>query len=164
MKTANQANPELKKLCDLIQDMSICMLTTINTDHALISRPMSVLEMDSEGTLWFFMDKNSEKAASLSAMNLSFTNEHNGTYVSLSGHGEINSDTNNIERLWTFFAKPWFPEGIDSSNLVLLRFLPNTAEYWDAPHSKTVRIFAMAASIIAGKPIGLGEHDTLQLL
>lgn len=164
MKTANQTNPDLNKLCDLIQDMSICMLTTINSDHALVSRPMSVLEMDSEGVLWFFTDKNSDKTDALSAMNLSFANESNGTYVSLSGYGEINSDTNNIERLWTLFAKPWFPEGVDSSNLVLLRFLPNTAEYWDAPHSKMVRIFAMAASIIAGKPIGLGDHDRLQLL
>jgi general stress protein 26 len=164
MKTTNQTNPDLQKLCDLIQDMSICMLTTIDVDHALVSRPMAVLEMDSDGVLWFFTNMNSEKTTALSAMNLTFTNESNGTYISLSGCGEINSEVKNIERLWTFFAKPWFPEGVDSTNLVLLKFLPNTAEYWDAPQSKMVRIFAMAASIIAGKPIGLGEHDTLKQL
>ncbi len=28
-------------------------------------------------------------------------------------------------------------------------------------NSKMVRMFAMAASVVAGKPIGMGDHDTL---
>lgn len=161
MKTADQTNPDLRKLCELIKDMSIGMLTSTNTHNALVSRPMSVLEMDNEGALWFFTDKNSEKIHSLNNMNLSFSEEDSGTYVSMSGRGELSIDAERIKRLWTMFAKPWFPEGSDSTNLVLLKFLPNTAEYWDAPNSKMVRMFAMAASITAGRPIGLGEHDTL---
>jgi hypothetical protein len=34
-------------------------------------------------------------------------------------------------------------------------------EYWDAPNSKVVRMVAMAASVVAGKPIGMGDHGTL---
>jgi hypothetical protein len=46
----------------------------------------------------------------------------------------------------------------------LNQIVPDMAEYWDAPNSKMVRSFAMAASVLAGKPIGLGEHDTLTQL
>lgn len=161
MKITNQNAPELEKLSELIKNMSVGMLTTMNSHGALVSRPMSALEMDSDGALWFFTDKNSEKAESLNTMNLSFTHEGNGTYVSLSGHGRIHLDAERIKRLWTSFAKPWFPDGPDSPNLALLKFSPYTAEYWDAPHSKMVRMFAMAASITAGRPIGTGDHDKL---
>ena len=59
------------------------------------------------------------------------------------------------------FARPWFPEGVDAFNLGLSKVVPHTAEYWDTPHSKMVRMFAMAASIVAGKPIAMGENETL---
>jgi hypothetical protein len=32
--------------------------------------------------------------------------------------------------------------------------------YWDSPGSKVVRALAMAASVVAGKPVGLGEHGS----
>ena len=62
------------------------------------------------------------------------------------------------------FAKPWFPDGPDSSNLALLKFIPDRADYWDGPSSKMVRAFGMIASVIAGKPVGLGEHGSLTAL
>jgi hypothetical protein len=71
-------------------------------------------------------------------------------------------DRVHIEWLWTPFAKPWFPDGPGSPNLALLKFAPDTGEYWGAPHSKMARMFAIAASIVAAKPVGLGEHDTLR--
>ena len=63
--------------------------------------------------------------------------------------------------MWTVIAKPWFPDGPDSSNLALLKFIPNSADYWDGPSSKMVRALGMIASVIAGKPVGLGEHGSL---
>jgi hypothetical protein len=56
---------------------------------------------------------------------------------------------------------PGFLQGKDSPNLALLAFFPHTAEYWDAPNSKMVRMLAMAASVVAGKPVGMGDHATL---
>jgi general stress protein 26 len=58
------------------------------------------------------------------------------------------------------FAKPWFPEGPDSPNLALLKFIPDAADYWDAPNSVMVRAFGAVASIVAGKPVAMGEHGS----
>ena len=99
MKIATQKIPELNKLSELIKDMSVGMLTTLNSHNALVSRPMAALELDSEGALWFFTDKNSEKVDSLNTMNLSFTDEGDGTYVSMSGHGELLSSPERIKQL-----------------------------------------------------------------
>ena len=161
MKTEPQRSADLTQLCELIENMSVAMLTNLDDEGALVSRPMSPLEMDINGTLWFFTDRRSTKAEHLRVLNLSFTDPAQSTYVSLSGRGELDTDRTHIERLWTPLAKPWFPDGPDSPNLTLLKFMPDTAEYWDAPDSKMVRLVAMAASIVTGKPIGMGEHDTL---
>ena len=164
MKIETQHSAELTQLGQLLEPMSIAMLTNFEPEGRLVSRPMSPLEMDVHGALWFFTDRRSSKLEHLGVLNLSFTDEGKGTYVSLAGRGAIHDDRARIERLWTAFAKPWFPEGPDSANLTMLQFVPDIAEYWDAPHSKMVRMFAMAASVVAGKPIGLGEHDKLTQL
>jgi len=62
--------------------------------------------------------------------------------------------------LWTVLATPWFPEGPDSSNLALLKFIPDTADYWDGPSSEMARAFEMIACAIAGKPMALDEHGS----
>lgn len=165
MNIKPQKTAELTKLGVLIEDMSIAMLTTFETnEQALMSRPMAPQEMCEQGAIWFLTDPNSNKVKHLQVMNLGFSNEPESTYVSISGHGETINDRARIESLWTPFARPWFPDGVDSSNLALLKFVPHSAEFWDAPNSKMVRMLAMAASIVAAKPIGMGEHGNLNTL
>ncbi|MDP3669920.1 MAG: pyridoxamine 5'-phosphate oxidase family protein [Telluria sp.] len=161
MNIETQTSPGMAALCKLIEPIPVAMLSNIDADGALVSRPMAVLEVDASGAVWFFVDLRSSRVEFLRVVNLSFVDPGHGTYVSLSGRGEIRSDRSHVERLWTPMAKPWFPEGPASSNLALLKFVPHTAEYWDAPNSKMVRMFAMAASVVAGKPIGMGDHATL---
>lgn len=161
MKTEPQSSAALTQLCELIAPMRIAMLTSNDDEGALVSRPMSALEMDASGALWFFTDLRSAKVKHLHNVNLSFTDQDNGTYVSVSGRGDIYVDRARIEQLWTQFARPWFPDGPESEHLALLKFVPNSAEFWDAPNSKMVRLFALAASVLLGKPVGLGDHDTL---
>ena len=162
MKIKPQKTVELTKLGALIEDMPIAMLTTFEVDEqALMSRPMAPQEMCEQGAIWFLTDPNSIKVKHLQVMNLGFSNEPESTCVSVSGHGEIVDDRARIESLWTPFARPWFPNGVDSSNLALLKFVPHSAEIWDAPNSKMLCMITMAASIVAAKPFGMGEHRNL---
>jgi len=158
MKLHPQATPELTRLGELIEDMPVAMMVTLDDDHMLVSRPMTTLEMDAQGALWFFTDLRSTKLSQLQAVNLSFADSGQSSYVSLSGRGRTDTDADRIRALWTPFAKPWFPDGPTSPNLALLRFEPHTAEFWDASSSGMVRLFAMVASIVSGKPVGMGDH------
>lgn len=160
MKIETQPSPELTHVAKLIKDIPIAMLTTAQAGEGIASRPMAVLEMDAQGALWFLTDLRSSKVERLQAANLCFVDIAHGAYVSLSGRGEMDTDRERIKRLWTPLAKPWFPEGSDSSNLALLKFVPDAADYWDGPSSKMVRAFGMIASVIAGKPVAMGEHGS----
>ena len=161
VKIETQSNAELAQLGELIEGMSVAMLTNIHSDGSLVSRPMAPLEMDANGVVWFFIDATTTDEKHLKAVNLSFSNADAGTYVSLSGRGEIDLDRARMQRMWTPNAKPWFPDGPSSPELALLKVVPHAAEYWDAPHSRMIRLVAMAAAVVTGEPVALGDHDTL---
>lgn len=163
MKIQAQTSAAFTQLADLVEHLPVAMLTTQNEHGQLVSRPMSPLELDSAGAFWFFTDVKSSKVDQLHHLNLSFSSAEKSTYVSICGKGDIVLDPARNEALWTVFARPWFPDGSTSADLALLKVTPYTAEIWDSPSSKMVQLFALAASVVAGKPVGMGDHDTLKL-
>lgn len=161
MKIEPQATPDRVRLGELIADMPMAMLTSVGDDGALVSCPMEALEMDAEGGLWFFTDLRLDLAERVRVVNLAFVDDARGTYVSISGRGEIAKDALRIERLWTRFDRAAFPDGPGSRHLALLKVVAEKAEFWDAPNSRTVRLLSLAASAVAGAPIGQGDHQVL---
>ncbi len=153
MKIEAQDNAEFTRIGTQIELFSVAMLTSIDGDGALISRPMSPLKMDASGALWLFTDVRSAKVEQLGVVNLTFSDAQRAIYVSLSGHGEIYAEHGDAEKLWTSFAESWFPDGPDSSRLALLKFVPDAADYWDATHKKMVRVLGMASCVVSGDPI-----------
>ncbi len=63
MKIDPQSSAELTQLSRLIEGMSVAMMTTLDDDDALVSHPMSPLEMDSLSAIWFFADLGSKKSS-----------------------------------------------------------------------------------------------------
>ncbi len=163
MKIEKQDSPERQRLADLVEPARVAMLTTLDAQGQLTSKPMSPVAMDAQGCVWFFTDQHSTSPAQLERLNLSFCNVERSDYVSVVGRGELLDDRERAKALWTPMARPWFPEGPESPRLRLLKIVPHSAEYWDSPNSKMVRLFAIAASVAAAKPIGLGEHGNLEL-
>ena len=161
MKITEQRTEERIQLAALIEHIPIALLTLQDDERGLLGRPMAAQEMDAEGCIWFLVDQRALENENLRTANLSFVDHEKSTYVSISGFCELLFDRDHITRLWTESARPWFPEGSESGYVALLKFTPEFAEFWDSPHSRTVRLFAMAASIVTGKPMGLGVHDTL---
>ena len=161
MKIESQAHRLFADLCGLIEQIPVAMLTNVDAEGKLVGRPMSPIEMDRHGAVWFFIDLRHAKVEHMGASNLSFADSDRAIFISMSGQGQIHTDRVRIVQLWTLVVRPWFPDGVDSEHLALLKFVPDSAEYWDAPRSKMVRMVALAASVIAGKPIAQGEHDSL---
>jgi len=151
MNAASQDSPELSHICKLIAHISTATLTAFDAERALVSLPMIPLEMDDQGALWLFADLRSTTAdlrsttaERLRVVSLRFIDPVRPTYVELSGMVEIQFDHTRVERLRIQFAKPTFAIGPGLLNLTLLKFVLDRAEYWDAPLSKMVRMFAVA--------------------
>src|SRR5829696_9114291 len=77
-----------QKLYELIKDVKICMMTTVEPDGSLHSRPMYNQEADEAGDLWFFTKLQSPKVTEISKdgqVNLGFSNPSKQDYVSIAG-------------------------------------------------------------------------------
>lgn len=157
---------ELDRLDDLIDGERVVMLTRWTRDGLLHSKPMTVLQHDAGGSFWFFVKSDPDRAgddAQYRHCNLAFSQPDKGRHVSMAGQGRVVRDRTLIRSMWTTSAKPWFPEGPEAKDLALLEVVPTHAEYWDGPSNMVSRALAMAASIAAGRPIGLGEHGEIDL-
>ena len=161
MKIRNQNRPDLARLAELIADIDVAMLATNSRAGELASRPMTPIEMDEGGALWFFARRDAEVFDGTGPVNLAFVDPARSVYVSVCGTAAQVDDRARVRELWTPLARPWFPDGPDAPDLALLRVLPTTADIWDAPHSKVLRVLALAASVAAGQPVGLGGHERL---
>lgn len=143
MHVHEQQRPEQKQLAELLSGHAVAMLTEWH-EGQLRSRPMTVLELDGEGHLWFLAHLPQTEPpvteAAPSAVSLSFADERRSSYVSLSGHLVWTTDRARIESLWSRFARAWFPDGPDTPGLAAMAFVPDSADHWDSPHGRAVHL------------------------
>lgn len=158
MKRSKQNTDGMEKIAELVDEIGVAMLTFADDSGTLTSRPMMALEMDAEGSLWFFTRPTPGKVEAQGKVNLAFARPDRASYVSISGRAVLLKDRAKIDELWSPMAKPWFPEGKDDPDLTLLRVDVDDAEYWDSNSSKMVRLLAMAVSAASGKPVGMGDN------
>ncbi|MDZ8053370.1 MAG: pyridoxamine 5'-phosphate oxidase family protein [Aulosira sp. ZfuVER01] len=135
MTTSTDQNQHIHKLRGLIQDIDCAMLTTVDDDNSLHSRPMDkTSEIQPDGTLWFFTNASTHKVFEIEHrqhVNLSFTSPDKQRYISISGIAELVKDQNKMQELWKPKLKAWFPQGLDEPNLALLKIKINRADYWE---------------------------------
>jgi general stress protein 26 len=156
---------EFEKLCEMIKDIDFCMLTTVDENDELHSRPMSLNgDVDEEGNLWFFTSSSSHKASEIERtpnVNVSFVDTSDQRYVSISGTAQLVHDRNKIKELWKPVLKAWFPDGPDQPDVVLLKVKMTKAEYWDGPSSTISQAVSFVSAILTGKQVELGENKKL---
>lgn len=163
-KSADRAE-QIKKLGGLIKDIRIAMLTTVEEDGHLHSRPMATQEIEFDGDLWFFTGAETGKAYEVQhdqRVNVSFADPNKNSYVSVSGSAQLVHDKEKAKELWQPAHKAFFPEGVDDPNLVLLKIRVEEAEYWDAPHSAVAKMKILLRGL-TGAPQNLGENKQVVL-
>ena len=154
------------KLRELCRGIHIAMLTTVEENGSLRSRPMATHEIEEDGSLYFFTGRDAPKVGEAEGheLNVTFVDHGKSTFVSLSSHATMVDDKAKMEALWSPMLKGWFPGGIDDPNIGLMRVVPHHAEYWDSPNTKLVQLFAYAKASITGQaPKNVGEHEKVAL-
>jgi len=141
---------KINKVAEIVKDIRTCMFTTESKQGDMISRPMSTIDFDEEGNIWFFTDINSDKVDELKEQKnvlLSYAKPSNNTFLSITGNATISDDQSKKEEKFGTISKAWFPEGPTSEKLALIKFTPDSAEYWDSPNSSLVQLFRIGKAI-----------------
>jgi general stress protein 26 len=160
-------DPNAAKLYEMIKSVKIAMMTTIDTDGTLHSRPMHSQEADEHGDLWFFTQIQSPKVTEVSRdnlVNLAYADPDKQHYVSVSGKAEIVRDKAKIEEKWSEGMRTWFPQGTDDPQIALIRVHPVKGEYWDSPSSTVLHLYGYVKATLTGEPPkNVGDQEKVNL-
>ena len=146
----NSKEEAVKKFKALIQDVNICMFTTIDDRNRIFSRPMSTVQIDDEGNAWFFTNEFSEKIHEVSSDNtvyLIYSHPGKNVYVTVTGTSSLILNRNKIDELWNPLFKAWFPEGKEDPRLCLVKVVTEEANYWNSNAGKMGVYFKMLKAI-----------------
>jgi general stress protein 26 len=156
-----------EKLWSMIKEYRFAMMTTQEEHEVLRSRPMTTIERDFDGSLWFFAKADSAAVAALKAhpqVSLSYSDPGAFDFVAVAGPAQIVTEVAKKKDLWKPAVQAWFPEGAESPQNVLVKVQPDHAEYWDSNSNKLVQLFTLAKALATGSPPGdSGEHRTVTM-
>ena len=161
---AEQQNQDTTKLWGMIREIRICMMTTMDADGTLRSRPIGNVQTgqaEFDGVLWFLTRAsahNNLEIAEHKQINLAYADPNAQHYVSVSGRASLVRDKNKVDQLWSNSIRSWFPNGKDDPDMALIRVQVEQAEYWDAPSSTMVHLFGYLKSTITGQAPDPGEN------
>jgi general stress protein 26 len=152
------------KLSELAADIRIAMLTTVDTEGNFVSRPMGQQEVEPDGTLWFFSERDSSVIAQIEANpHVGVTLSSSDTWISINGSAEVIVDEAKAEELWNPFVEAWLPQGPTDPSVVLIKVDGHGGEYWDTPGSKMASLISFAKAKLTGERYDGGDNQTVTL-
>jgi general stress protein 26 len=166
-ETKLQDEEAIQKFKTLVEDVNICMFTTIDEGHNISSRPMFTTSIDEEGNVWFFTNEFSEKINEVSKDNLVhliYSHPAKNIYVDVKGTCTLVIDHKKMEELWEPALKNWFPEGLQDPKICLVKVSTEQAHFWNHASSKMGLLFHMIKSITKGDEYKETEKGKLDLV
>lgn len=153
------------KLGELIWDIRVALLTTVDRDGRFHTRPVQTLQVEAGRTLWFFTDWSSPKVDELQhdvRVSLGYADPGKNVYVAVTGSGSLQRNIQKANQLWSVEQRAYYPDGPEDERLALLRVVIDRGEYWIAPNRASYLVAAVTAAV-TGKPAGVvGENHKIE--
>jgi len=130
----------LAELSEKMRDIDFAMLSTRTEGGAISARPMSNnREVDYAGDAWFFAEDSTRMVGDIAAdanVGLGYQGSSGllgmrPFFLAIEGHAALVRDKAQFAEHWTSGLERWWPEGIDTPGLVLIRVTGVRAHYWD---------------------------------
>jgi general stress protein 26 len=165
MTTHEKHEENVRKLREMIKGIEFAMLTTIEDDGSLRSRPMATQKVEFDGDLYFFTQANAPKVDEVESdrhVCVSYAAPENQRYVSVSGLARLLRDRTKMEEFWFGDLETWFTHGLDEPELALLWICVTKAEYWEGPFGTLVYL-PRVKKMAAGAEFERDENEELDL-
>ncbi|HET6543117.1 MAG TPA: pyridoxamine 5'-phosphate oxidase family protein [Chryseolinea sp.] len=154
-----------EKVKELVSRSRVGMLGTLEAG-LMKFRPMSHVDVDDDGNIWFFTSKDSWKAEDVQrnpTVQLVYINESDSSYLSIEGTAYLSFDQERMRELFNPFVKAWFPKGLKDPSLALLMVHPREMEYWSNDDSKVLTYLKILTAAATGSQPSVGVHGKIAL-
>ena len=135
----------------LTEKAGVCFFVTDigKNPHSI---PMSLQEVDEEGTLWFISSSESTHNQNLAkdpSVHLYFLNNSSYEYIFIQGKGEVSKDRDLIEKDYSHVADAWFG-GKDDPRITVIGVKPDDGYYYETKDNKVFAMAKMAFAAVTG--------------
>ena len=149
-------NRAVEQIREVVKKSASCFFCTAVSRGSGAARPMSVQEVDDDGTLWFLSAADSHTNLELAenpAVRLFFQGSEHADFLTLTGRATVSRDKGRIEDLWEPVLKTWFTEGKDDPRITVIKVEPEGGYYWDNKHGSIVAGIKMLVGAAIGKTL-----------
>lgn len=142
---------------ELVGGMRVAMLTSIDADGRLRSRPLTVQRLDRDGTVWFLVDADAGwQPGEIGEANLAFVDDDR--WVSAVGHVQFVTDEATLDELGDPVSDAFFTPGAERA---ALRVLVDHADHWTAAGTLR-RLIDLGAAAVTGRSPDLGDRGVVR--
>lgn len=124
----------LKSIADMMKNLDYCMMITHDGRGSMHARPMSNNgKVEYDGNSWFFTYKGSHKVKQIDGdakVSLIFQTK-DMVFIECYGRATITDDKSLLEEKWVDELNMWFPQGIETPGICLLKVTANRVHYWN---------------------------------
>lgn len=117
-----------------MKNLDFCMLVTKDGRGSLHSRPMSNNgEVEYDGNSWFFTYDDSSKVKHIEGepkVSLVYQTDKM-LFIECYGHASIVKDKSVMEEKWVDDLNRWFPKGLETPGICLLKVTSTRVHFWD---------------------------------
>lgn len=143
------AEMTLKDLAKKIADIDFTMLASKAADGQIAARPMSNNgDVEFDGDSWFFTSEDTHVVKEIEAdPHVALTLQGKGgllgkppMFIAIEAKAELIRDKAVFEAHWQDELERWFPQGVDTPGLVLIKAHGSRITYWDGEEEGTVAV------------------------
>jgi general stress protein 26 len=136
-------------IAEKLKKIDFCMMSTKGSGQEISSRPMSNNgDVEYDGDNWFFSYRDTRKVADIGrapGISLSFTEAPSllgkpGMFISIEGKASLIDDKAQFQEHWTSELDRWFPDGVDTVGLTLIKVHADQIHYWDGEDNGTIKV------------------------
>src|SRR5215218_4030483 len=148
------SDDQTRKVADLLKGERFGFLTTTSPDGTLTSRPMTLQEVEFDGDLWFFAERDSHPVRHVSTSpQVNVGVGSGGSWVSLTGRAVVVEDPARKRELWNSAVEAWFPQGPDHDSVVPDQVAADPAGVWGGPRGRLATAFSFVKAKVTGQRI-----------
>lgn len=142
-------NLTLAELSDKMRDIDFAMLSTRTDGGTIASRPMSNnRDVEYDGDSWFFSYDSARTIGDISRepqVGLTFTGSEGllgkpPIFIGIEGKADLIRDRSAFAAHWQKELDRWFPQGVDTPGLILIKVRAERVHYWDGEDSGEVKL------------------------
>ena len=124
----------MKTIASKMKKLDFCLMITTDGRGTHHARPMSNNKnVDYDGTAYFFSNEDTNKVRQIMTdQNVSLEYQSDDmVFIHAYGEASIIKQRGRMEPYWEDSLNQWFPQGLDTPGLVMIRHDAKKIQYWD---------------------------------